>query len=141
MDTEVFLVEETIRLYKPLRLLVYVHCRMAIKPGVKAVESYFRNRHKTTETQLQEALTFASSTPQLHDPATNNMVSHQSRSRHPAGHSDDGGTSWQPVMLQSLTRGRHARYWIVETETETATAASAATIEHADRPSLREGAG
>jgi hypothetical protein len=46
---------------------------MAIGPSKKAVESHFRNQHRIVGTQLQDALAFADSIPQLNDPITINL--------------------------------------------------------------------
>jgi superfamily II DNA helicase RecQ len=121
------------------RILMCLSCQVGIRPK-KAAKTHFRNVHQWKGEQLTKALAYVS-TLLLHDPHTTELPlngstvipelgkpvsgyccvscgyltsSHKQLRTHlrKMGHWIEG-ESWKRVLLQSFSRGRHARYWTV----------------------------
>ncbi|SLM37315.1 Zinc finger, C2H2 [Lasallia pustulata] len=120
------------------RILLCIKCRAAVRPGI-SLNTHYRQVHKLTGNEFQRVISFASSV-EARDPHQielpqyrtdrieqlrelrgyrcmvceyttvnrKNIISHCSKTGH-AG----SDKKWEAVILQSYSKGRHARYWIV----------------------------
>jgi superfamily II DNA or RNA helicase len=123
------------------QILICLLCHVGVGPG-NAAETHFRNVHQWKGEQLMKALAYISTLP-LRDPHTTELPpngsavipelgkpvngcccvscgSLTSSEKHikthlrKTGHWGGEGESWKRVVLQTFSRGRHARYWIVK---------------------------
>lgn len=92
--------EGRLRLDEQLRVLICLDegCRMAIKPGRRAVESHCRKQHKMAGPRLKGVLDGVASLPSpIHDPTT-------------VGLPDDGSVPVEGIQVYAGYRCRYCRF-------------------------------
>ena len=128
---------------KQYKVVVCLVCQTGVRPG-KGCETHWRNQHQMHGQSLQAILDYIS-TVSCCDPHRVELPSHRSRAipelgtpldgfscsdctfltlnkkrwqSHISltGHDRSGGAAQHAVQLQTFSRGRHARYWVVKDE-------------------------
>ncbi len=157
--------ENTVRFNAQHRILLCMHCRLAIRPK-KAISFHFRNVHKMRGALLKEIVECWSNDERLDDPHTAPLPADGGRPIEGLAvlqgyscsscrflsinrvrmvvHSSEaahpvapgGGDTWARVQLQTWSGSRYARYWIVNEMEEGAAAEEEVEVEAETAPGV-----